>query len=88
MIMSQKKVDRYKEEKANRKKIMKREKMKRTALTISSTVVGVAIVGWLGYSAFGYFHKEDEKTPTQTEVDLSALNDYISGLYAEEEAAE
>ena len=27
--MSQKKVDRYKEEKANRKKIMKREKMQR-----------------------------------------------------------
>ena len=86
--MSQKKVDRYKEEKANRKKIMKREKMKRTALTISSTIVGVAIVGWLGYSAFGYFHKEDKKTPSQTEVDLSALNEYMSCLYTEEASAE
>ena len=86
--MSQKKVDRYKEEKANRKKIMKREKMKRTALTISSTIVGVAIVGWLGYSAFGYFHKEDKKTPSQTGVDLSALNEYMSGLYTEEASAE
>ena len=77
MIMSQKKVDRYKEEKANRKKIMKREKMQRKA---------AAFVVWLGYSAFGYFSKQEDGAPIQTEVDLSAITEYMNGLYTEDTA--
>ncbi|MCI8483528.1 MAG: hypothetical protein HFH41_04225 [Lachnospiraceae bacterium] len=86
--MSQKKVDRYKEEKANRKKIMKREKIKRSIATVCGTLASIAVIGWVGYSAYGYFHKQEEKNPVQTEIDISALNEYLSGLYTEEAAEE
>lgn len=88
--MSQKKVDQYKKEKANRKQILRREKIKHNVTMACTTVVCVAVVGWLGYSAYGYFHKQDKKTetPTQTEVDMTALNEYMSGLYADEAAEE
>lgn len=84
--MSQKKVDQYKKEKANRKQILKREKIKHNVTMVCSTVVCVAVVGWLGYSAYGYFHQQnkDTKTPTQTEVDLTALSEYMSNLYADD----
>ena len=84
--MSQKKVDQYKKEKANRKQIMKREKIKRRAVTVCSTVVCAAVIGWVGYSAFGYFHKQKEKAPKQTEVDLTAISDYMSSLSSEDTA--
>lgn len=84
--MSQKKVDRYKEEKANRKKIMKREKMQRKAAALGATVVSAAIVVWLGYSAFGYFSKQEDGAPIQTEVDLSAITEHMNGLYTEDTA--
>ena len=86
--MSQAKVDRYKEEKANRKKTMKHDKIKRTISAICGTVVCIAVVGWVGYSAYGYFHSEKEKNPTQTEIDLSALNDYMSTLYTDDTGEE
>lgn len=81
--MSQQKVDRYKQEKANRKKIMKREKMQRTITAVCSSIVCIAVVGWLGYSAYGYFAKQETTDPVQTEVDLSAISDYMSGLSTE-----
>lgn len=84
--MSQKKVDQYKKEKANRKQIMKREKIKRRIAAVCSTVVCALVIGWVGYSAFGYFQKEEEKTPTQTEVDLSAISEYMSTLSSEQAA--
>lgn len=84
--MSQKKVDQYKKEKANRKQIMKREKIKRRVVTVCSTVVCAAVIGWVGYSAFGYFHKQEEKAPKQTEVDLTAISDYMSSLSSEDTA--
>lgn len=86
--MSQAKVDRYKEEKANRKKIMKKEKIKRTVTAVCSTVVCIAVIGWVGYSAYGYFQSSKEENPTKTEIDLSALSDYMSTLYADDTAEE
>ena len=46
--MSQKKVDRYKQEKANRKKIMRKQKMMNIARKTVLTVVALALVAWLG----------------------------------------
>ena len=65
---------------------MKREKIKRRAVTVCSTVVCAAVIGWVGYSAFGYFHKQEEKAPKQTEVDLTAISDYMSSLSSEDTA--
>ena len=55
--MSQEKVERYKKEKANRKKVLKREKIKKGILSVVGTIVCVAIVGWIGYSGYIYFRK-------------------------------
>ena len=53
--MSQAKVDRYKEEKANRKKILAKEKRKRIAGTICGWLIALLIVGWAGYSGYNAF---------------------------------
>ena len=53
--MSQEKIDRYKQEKANRKKNLKKQ---RTMSLIRKGVLAlacVALVGWLGYSAYDSF---------------------------------
>ena len=50
--MSQEKVDRYKQEKANRKAILKKEKRMRIAGRILGIAICAAIVGWIGYSVY------------------------------------
>lgn len=86
--MSQEKVDRYKQEKANRKKTLKREKIKKGIFSAVGTVVCVAIIGWIGYSGYGYFQSQKTENPTQTEIDMSAINDYLNGLSGTEDTAE
>ena len=49
--MSQAKVDRYKKEKADRKKTMRKEKIMRNVKRCVAGVIVLAIVGWFGYSA-------------------------------------
>ena len=81
--MSQAKVDQYKKEKANRKKILARQKAQRIALTICGWVILLVIVGWAGKSGYDYY---DEHRPAKTIVcDTSDLSEYIDGLSAEEE---
>ena len=46
--MSQAKVDRYKEEKKNRKKIMAKEKRMRIAGYVAGCLVAAGIIGWAG----------------------------------------
>lgn len=50
--MSQAKVDRYKKEKADRKKTMRKEKIMRNVKRCVAGVIALAIVGWFGYSAY------------------------------------
>lgn len=81
--MSQAKVDRYKLEKANRKKIMAKEKAKRAAGKVCAWAVFLAIVGWAGYSGFSYY---ESKQPVKTiYTDLSGVSDYIESLNTEAE---
>ena len=49
--MSQAKVDRYKKEKENRKKLMRKQKMMGIVRKGVVAVIAVALIGWLGYSA-------------------------------------
>ena len=49
--MSQEKVDKYKKEKANRKETMRKEKIANKIRKFVVVVVGVALIGWVGYSA-------------------------------------
>ena len=48
--MSQEKVDRYKQEKANRKKTMAKEKLKKKLYIAAGAVVGLAFLGWIAWS--------------------------------------
>ena len=79
--MSQAKVDRYKEEKKNRKKIMAKEKRVRITGYIAGCVVAVAIVGWAGYS--GYRAYEANKPMETIYATLDSVTDYMSSLNAE-----
>lgn len=80
--MSQAKVDRYKEEKANRKKIMARQKRNHVIAVICGWLVAIAIVGWAGYSAYNIY---ESKKPVETVyANLDAINDYMETLSAEE----
>ena len=80
--MSQAKVDKYKEEKKNRKKTMAKEKRQRVAAYIAGCVVAVVIVGWAGYS--GYRAYENNKPVETIYANLDAISDYMTSLNAEE----
>lgn len=84
--MSQAKVDRYKEEKKNRKKIMAKEKRQWRLTQACLGLAAVAIVAWIGISAYQVI-----KTPSAEEaaevkeytIDSTALDDYIDSLTEE-----
>lgn len=85
--MSQEKVDRYKEQKANRAKIQKKEKRVLFLEKAALGVVCLVAVGWIGYSAYGVATRtgeETEKETVTTEMDVNALNEYLAGLNQEE----
>ena len=84
--MSQAKVDRYKEEKKNRDKIMKKQKREWLLTKVALSVFGVAILGWAGFSVYQTVTADPNAGQVQVEnytVNTSALDDYLSGLQAE-----
>lgn len=80
--MSQAKVDRYKEEKANRQKIMQKEKREKLLWKLGCYAVLLALVIWIGYSAFDRLY---EPPIRYYDADVTALSDYMNGLSAQEE---
>lgn len=85
--MSQEKVDKYKKEKANRKQIMRREKMANLLRKCVVGIVGLILVGWIGYSAYGTY--ESSKPKEEVQIDYTAVNELLDRLATvqEEEAA-
>lgn len=81
--MSQAKVERYKEEKRNRKAAMAREKRNQLLSKAALAVVCVAILGWIGVSAVQVY--ENSKPMETIYTDLTALDDYMTGLEADAE---
>lgn len=79
--MSQAKVNRYKEEKKNREKILKKEKRDAAIRKGVLALVGVAILGWAGYSA--YDSLKPEPVPSSYEINTSALDEFLNGINAE-----
>lgn len=80
--MSQKKVDQYKEEKANRKEIIKKEKRVARIEQICVSLVTVLIVVWVGFSVYNKAtDKGDvEETAVTTDVNVSALDNFMGTL--------
>ena len=75
--MSQEKVDRYKEQKANRKQIMTREKRRKFLIKVCAGVIALALVCWLGYSIYDTVNKPDT---SDVAITTTAIDDYVSGL--------
>ena len=76
--MSQAKVDKYKQEKANRKELIKKEK---AANAMRKTIVGVvaaALVIWIGYSAWNVYDSYQPKEAV--EIDYSAIDNLSTNL--------
>ena len=76
--MSQEKVDKYKQEKANRKKIMRREKMKKYMRRCVGGAICLVLIGWLGYSAYGAYSAN--KPVPSAELDYAAIDNYMQSL--------
>ena len=86
--MSQEKVDKYRKERANREKLQKREKRTLFLEKLAIGAVAIVMVGWIGYSAYGVLTREDpdeEKTVVTTEMDTTAITDYLSQLSGDAE---
>ena len=76
--MSQKKVDEYKEKKANRKELIKKEKRKNMLVRSAGTLFFLLIIGWLGYSVYDSYMAS---RPRQiAEVDYTSINEYITEM--------
>lgn len=82
--MSQAKVDRYKEEKKNRKELIKKAKREWMLAKAGLAVAIVVLVGWVGVAAY-----QAVTTPNTTgelttyTVDTGALDDYLADLVTE-----
>ena len=83
--MSQEKEDRYKKEKANRKQIMRKQKMMNFLRKGVLTLVALALIGWLGYSAYDMY--ESGKDRVVAEVNYDSVTDYLNSLTTETEAS-
>lgn len=80
--MSQAKVDRYKQEKANRQQIMKKQRRLHRMEMTAIAVVCAVVVGWIGYSVYDKASNSEGAKETIV-IDAGAVQDYISGLEAE-----
>ena len=76
--MSQEKVDKYNKEKANRKQIMRKERRMSIDRKVILTVVALALVGWIAYSAYDIYDSNKERAVA--EVDYTAVTDYMNSL--------
>lgn len=81
--MSQQKVDKYKEAKANRQQIIKKEKRVRRLEYTAIIVVLAAAVGWIGFSVYS---KAQSSAPAKQYVmDTSAIDEYVYSIGGEDE---
>ena len=80
--MSQEKVDRYKEQKRNRKAIQAKKKRNALITKVCASLVVLALVAWLGYSFADSYEKKQNSGPVT--ADITALDDYVTSLDAEE----
>ena len=78
--MSQKKVDSYKTGKFNRSKASRKEKLIDKLEILAWIVICVAMVGWIGFSAYAKVTAKQEAVVTETVMDTSAIDNYVSGL--------
>ncbi len=82
--MSQEKVDRYKEYKANKQKIWKKEKRVRRLEYIAALVVAAALLGWFGFSVYQKVSDPGEQSAQVYTMDTTSVDEYLQGIMQEE----
>ena len=80
--MSQAKVDKYKAEKANRKETMAKEKRQKMLVKIIGSIIGIALVAWIGVSAGVSIY--NSRPVDKIYVTTAGIDDYLNELYEEE----
>ncbi|MDY3017992.1 hypothetical protein [Blautia sp.] len=86
--MSQKKVNQYKERKANRSKEQKKELFYDWLEKVVGVLVCVALVAWIGYSVYEKVEQKQDAVVTETTMDTSALDEYMTNVNTASETAE
>lgn len=86
--MSQEKVEKYKQDKANRQKIMRREKIIRRIEYGGSAVVLLALIAWFSFAVYKNVEAGNAGGGTTTEIDATAVQDYLTDLNSTSETAE
>ena len=78
--MSQEKVDRYKKEKANREKIMRRERWITRLEVTAFVVVLVALIGWFSMAVYqnSVAEKKANRTTETTTMNVTDIQNYLS----------
>ena len=84
--MSQEKVNKYKEEKANRKKEVAKKKMQKKLYTILGAVLGIALVAWIGVSVYLEI-KADQEYESSVKAAQEAWSEWLEDYYATSTAA-
>ncbi len=78
--MSQQKVDYYKEQKRNRRQIMKKEKMTRRLEIAIGVIVLAALVAWFGFMVAQNRNAAGGENVNVTELSLGAVDKYLNEL--------
>ena len=78
--MSQKKVDNYRAGKLNRSKTARKEKLIDRLEILAWVAICVAMVAWIGFSAYAKITAKEASVVKETVVDTSAIDNYVSGL--------
>ena len=76
--MSQAKVDAYKNEKANRKETMKKDKRMGVIRALIASCLVIALVAWAGVSLYGNISNQEKSKAIS--VNYNDVNDYIQTL--------
>ena len=83
--MSQKKVDNYRAGKYGRSKASRKERIIDKLEILAWIAICVAMVGWIGFSAYTKIEAKEASTVTETVMDTSAIDNYDSGLSSDAE---
>ncbi len=83
--MSQKKVDNYRAGKYGRSKASRKERIIDKLEILAWIAICVAMVGWIGFSAYTKIEAKEASTVTETVMDTSAIDNYVSGLSSDAE---
>ncbi len=80
--MSQQKVDQKKLDKKNRRSILRKKKIEEFLSLAIASVIGLAIVVWIGFSVYNKVQTSAEENATYEyfDIDTAAIQDYLSGL--------